>query len=102
MNKKLSLLRKTGIAEGVSLLVLVCIAMPLKYFFNLPMAVKIVGWLHGILFIAFISIAWNYWQEKKKNFKWFALAFAAAFLPTGTFFFDKKLKLEEIPLPVSE
>ena len=47
-----------GITEGVSFIILLCIAMPLKYFFDLPMAVKIVGWLHGILFIAFISLAY--------------------------------------------
>jgi hypothetical protein len=53
MNKKLNWLRKIGIAEGISFLVLLCIAMPLKYFFQQPMAVKIFGWAHGVLFVAF-------------------------------------------------
>jgi len=94
MNKKLSLLRKAGIAEGISFLVLLCIAMPLKYFFNQPMAVTVVGWIHGILFVAFLSLAWEVKSDRSKNMKWFATAFAAALLPTGTFFFDKKLKQE--------
>lgn len=95
MNKKLSWLRKAGITEGISFLVLLCIAMPLKYFYNMPMAVKVVGWLHGVLFIAFVALAWNYKNDRDKNMKWFALAFAAAFIPLGTFWFDGKLKREE-------
>ena len=95
MNKKLSLLRKAAIAEGISFLVLLIIAMPLKYYYDQPMAVKIVGWLHGILFIAFVSLAWNYKNDHHKNLKWFAFAFAAALFPAGTFFFDNKLKKEE-------
>ena len=95
MNKKLSWLRKAGIAEGISFLVLLCIAMPLKYFLQQPLAVKIVGWVHGILFVAFLFLAWEYKTDRNKSLKWFALAFLAAIIPTGTFFFDKKLKGEE-------
>ncbi|MEJ7822873.1 MAG: DUF3817 domain-containing protein [Chitinophagaceae bacterium] len=95
MNKTLLWLRRAGIAEGISFLVLLLIAMPLKYYFNQPLAVKIVGWMHGILFIAFIWLAWNYKNDHNKNFRWFAIAFVAALIPVGTFFFDKKLKQEE-------
>jgi len=95
MNNKLSWLRKAGIAEGISFLILLCIAMPLKYFFKQPMAVTIVGWMHGVLFVAFLSLAWEIKSDRNKNIKWFATAFAAALIPTGTFFFDKKLKGEE-------
>ena len=97
-NKKLSSLRIAGITEGISFLVLICIAMPLKYYFGLPMAVKITGWLHGVLFIAFIALAWNYKNEKDKNLNWCDLAFAAALVPAGTFFFDMKLKRDEVSL----
>jgi len=96
MNKKLSWLRKAGIAEGISFLVLICIAMPLKYFFQQPMGVKICGWIHGILFIGFLSLAWEVKTDRKKSLKWLATAFLAAIIPTGTFFFDKKLKEEEM------
>ena len=95
MNKKLSWLRKTGIAEGISFLLLLGIAMPLKYVLKQPMAVTIVGWAHGILFVAFLFLAWEVKTDRNKSWKWFALAFLAAILPTGTFFFDKKLKEEE-------
>ena len=95
MNTKLSWLRKTGIAEGISFLVLLGIAMPLKYLVKQPMAVTIVGWAHGVLFVAFLFLAWEVKTDRNKSWKWFGLAFLAAILPTGTFFFDKKLKEEE-------
>ena len=95
MNKKLSWLRKAGIAEGISFLVLLCIAMPIKYLLHQPIAVKIFGWMHGILFVAFLFLAWEYKTDRNKSMKWFAAAFLAAIIPTGTFFFDKKLKEEE-------
>ena len=95
MNKKLSWLRKTGIAEGISFLLLLGIAMPLKYLLKQPMAVTIVGWAHGILFVAFLFLAWEVKTDRNKSGKWFALAFLASILPAGTFFFDKKLKEEE-------
>ena len=95
MNKKLSWLRKAGIAEGISFLVLLGIAMPLKYIFHQPMAVKIFGWIHGILFVTFLGLAWEVKTDRNRSLKWFAMAFLAAIIPTGTFFFDKKLKEEE-------
>ena len=95
MSKKLLWLRKAGIAEGISFLVLLGIAMPLKYLLHQPMAVKICGWIHGILFVTFLFLAWEVKTDRNKSLKWFALAFLAAIIPTGTFFFDKKLKQEE-------
>lgn len=95
MNKKLSWLRKAGIAEGISFLVLLCIAMPVKYFLKQPMAVTVVGWVHGVLFMAFLFLAWEVKTDRNKNLKWFGAAFLASILPAGTFFFDKKLKEEE-------
>jgi integral membrane protein len=95
MNNKLSWLRKAGIAEGISFLVLLGIAMPLKYLLKQPMAVTIVGWAHGVLFVAFLFLAWEVKTDLNKSFKWFATAFIASIVPAGTFFFDKKLKEEE-------
>jgi integral membrane protein len=49
-------LRALGMIEAVSFLLLVGVAMPLKYFADLPLAVKIAGWLHGMLFLAFCML----------------------------------------------
>ena len=83
-----------GIAEGISFLVLLLIAMPLKYLMNVPEPVKIMGWIHGALFISFIYFAFEIMGVLNKNFGWFLQAIAAAFLPLGTFIFDRKLKKE--------
>ena len=67
MNKKtLHRFRMIGIAEGISFLVLLLIAMPLKYFLNFPQAVKYVGWLHGALFVAYIYFALTVFTVLKK------------------------------------
>ncbi|MEI9943868.1 MAG: DUF3817 domain-containing protein [Chitinophagaceae bacterium] len=59
MKKTFHWFRKIAIAEGISFLVLLAIAMPLKYFAGFPLAVTIVGALHGILFVAFLILAWE-------------------------------------------
>ncbi len=91
----LHLFRIIAIAEGISFLVLLCIAMPLKYFMDIPVAVKIAGYIHGFLFIAFVSLAWTVKNNLDKNSLWFIKAFLAALLPFGTFVLDKSLKKEE-------
>ena len=95
LQKLLRRFRMIGIAEGISFLVLLLIAMPLKYFFQMPEAVKVFGWAHGVLFIAFLYFAFEVMGAFKKNIGWFAKAFAAAIIPTGTFIFDRQLKKEE-------
>lgn len=95
-NKKLiHRFRMIGIAEGISFLVLLLIAMPLKYMFDFPQAVKVVGWLHGALFIGFIYMAFEVMGSLRKNFVWFCKAFLAALIPCGTFIFDRQLKKDE-------
>ena len=84
-----------GKIEGYSYLALLLIAMPMKYLMDIPEAVKITGWIHGALFIAFIYFAFEVMGSLKKNFGWFVKAFIAALIPLGTFIFDRQLKQEE-------
>ena len=91
----IAVLRKVGILEGISLLVLLFVAMPLKYIWGEPIAVKIVGWLHGFLFVLFMLLVLRVYDQKSWPFKKVIYAFIAAFLPFGTFVFDKRLKEEE-------
>lgn len=93
--KLLHRFRMAGIAEGISFLVLLLIAMPLKYFFNLPQAVKLFGWVHGLLFVGFLWLAFDVMGTLKKPFSWMLKAFAAAIIPLGTFYFDRQWKKEE-------
>lgn len=91
----IGLLRKVGLFEGISLLVLLFIAMPLKYIWDQPLAVKVVGWIHGALFVLFMLLVLRVYEQRNWPFKKVILAFVAAFLPFGTFVFDKRLKAEE-------
>lgn len=95
VQKLVNRFRMVGIAEGISFLILLLIAMPLKYMFNIPEAVKIFGWMHGALFIGFTYLAFEVMGALRKNIGWFAKAFAAAIIPCGTFIFDRQLKKEE-------
>jgi integral membrane protein len=94
-SKTFNWFRKIAIAEGISFLLLLGIAMPLKYAAGIPEAVKICGWIHGALFITFLALALEVKMELNKNFAWFAKAFLAAIVPFGTFVFDKSLKKEQ-------
>lgn len=92
----LHLLRNTGKIEAVSFLVLLGIAMPLKYAAGMPEAVKIVGWIHGLLFVLFCLALANAKLKTNLSFGLAALVFVAALLPFGPFVIDKKLhRLEE-------
>ena len=87
--------RKIAFYEGISFLVLLLIAMPMKYFFGFPKAVTIVGSLHGLLFVAFGVLALEVMRTYKKKFGWLVKAGLASLLPFGTFYMDKEWKQEE-------
>lgn len=94
MNKTYTWFRKIALAEGVSFLVLLLIAMPLKYMAGYPMATMIAGSLHGVLFIAFLIMGWEVKKEFKRDWRWFGKAFLASILPFGTFVLDREWKKE--------
>ena len=90
MKKTFNWFRKIAFAEGVSFLVLLLIAMPLKYFAGMPMAVTVVGGLHGLLFVAFVIMAWEVKREYKKDWGWLIKSFIASIIPFGTFWMDNR------------
>ena len=91
-NNTINWFRIIAITEGISFLVLLLIAMPLKYFADMPLAVKYVGWAHGILFVAFLILALRVKFILNKNFFWFVKAFIASVLPLGTFILESQMK----------
>ena len=91
-NNPIPLLRMTDIAEGVSFLVLLGVAMPLKYFAGMPAAVKVVGWAHGVLFVAFCAALLLTTVAAKWPPARAALVFVAALLPLGPFVVDRRMK----------
>ncbi len=92
---KIRQLRIVGIAEGISFLVLLFIAMPLKYAAGYPLAVTVVGSIHGFLFIAYIIAMVRALLEHKWGIKKISGVFVASLIPFGTFILDRKLREEE-------
>jgi integral membrane protein len=75
-----------GKIEGYSYLILLLIAMPLKYLFNTPEFIRPVGTLHGVLFVAFMILLGLMFFIVKMSFKNAVLAFLLSLVPFGTFF----------------
>ncbi len=82
--------------EGVSLLALFFIAMPMKYFMDKPELVGPVGMAHGLLFIGYIVMATVLKFEEKWSWSKYFLICIASIIPFGTFYVEfKMLKTEE-------
>ena len=84
-------LRIVAFLEGISFLVLLCIAMPLKYMADTPGPVRVVGMAHGVLFIAYVFLLLQVALELRWKLSRAVLAFIASLVPFGTFYADKKL-----------
>ena len=80
---------RIGKLEGFSFLALLFIAMPLKYVFNHPEFVRVVGMIHGVLFVLFIITIIILIQNKQISFKNAVFAFLLSIIPFGTFFLKK-------------
>ena len=97
-NTSLGRFRLIALLEGISFLVLLGIAMPLKYFAGMPMAVKIVGMAHGVLFLLYIALLADVAIKYKWGVKKIFLALIASVLPFGTMVFDAKVLKKESDL----
>ena len=92
LNSNIARLRLIGFLEGISLLVLIGIAVPAKHMYGNPVLVKAIGPVHGVLFLLFVfntlSVGVEY-QWKFKTTTWKVLL--ACMVPFGTFYIDKKI-----------
>jgi integral membrane protein len=89
---KIGRLRLVAFLEGMSLLILVFIAMPLKYIWSDPSLVKTMGSIHGVLFLLFVVSTLSIGVEYKWKFStttWKVLL--ACIIPFGTFYIDKTI-----------
>ena len=94
MMSALRQLRIVGFLEGLSFLALLLVAMPLKYYLGLPVAVRIAGSVHGLLFLLFVSALFRVAVERDWPFRRSLAAFGASLVPGGTFILDRALKRE--------
>ena len=92
----LKLFRLIAFIEGISYLLLLFIAVPIKYFIGNPEYVKLLGMPHGILFIMYIIFSFIVNIELKWSIKDLSIILFASLVPFGTFYVDKKyLKLSD-------
>lgn len=87
--------RYVAVAEGISYLVLLLVAMPLKYAFDMPLAVRIVGWIHGLLFILYAIFGHLAATNQRWTWTFRVWAMGASLLPFATFILDRQLRKQE-------
>ena len=85
-------LRLVGMIEGVSFILLLFVAMPLKYLAGIPEAVSVVGMAHGVLFVAFCLVLLQAMLDADWKVSRAARYFIAALIPFGPFLVDRELK----------
>src|SRR5688572_20026438 len=79
--------------EGISYLLLLFVAMPLKYGFGIDMAVRVVGMAHGVLFLGYcVTLAF---AARRLGARRTVLAFVLSFVPGGTFWLEARLRQDE-------
>lgn len=92
MKNPVLFLRWISLAEGLSFLLLLGLAMPLKYLAGRPEAVQVMGWLHGLLFVLLCWALLQVLMSAKWPLSRAALVFVAALLPLGPFLLDRRLR----------
>lgn len=88
---KMGWLRVVAFLEGMSYLILLGIAMPLKYIWGMPEFVRAVGMAHGALFVLFLALVAVVGSDEDWSPLKYAQAFLASIIPFGTFWADVKL-----------
>lgn len=82
--------RVVSFLEGTSYILLLFVAVPVKYWMNDPQYVKLLGMPHGLLFVGYLVLAFLLKSEMKWSIKNFSVILLASILPFGTFYIDKK------------
>ncbi len=88
-------LRVIAFIEGISFLLLLGVAMPLKYFAGIPEAVKTTGWIHGVLFVLYLFAVAEVTLRRRISLMLAFGALVASLIPFGTFVLDARLRREE-------
>ena len=83
-----------AVLEGLSYVILLFIAMPLKYLGDIPFAVRLVGSAHGALFVWLALLVLHGLTHRGRPFAWGLRIMVASLLPFGTFVIDRRLRAE--------
>ncbi|QQK77478.1 DUF3817 domain-containing protein [Salicibibacter cibarius] len=93
--------RCVGHIEGLSLVTLLFVAMPLKYMAGYDTVVSFVGMAHGILYILYMAFVLLLTLTIRWSWKWIFGSSAVAFIPFGNFILDARLKKADFSQPES-
>ncbi len=93
--KALDRLRLASLLDGASYLLLLGVAMPLKYAAGMPLAVTVVGSLHGLFFVALCICLLECLLRRVLSFTWCVVVFVCALVPFAPFFLDRRLRTLE-------
>lgn len=86
----LKIFKYVALLEGISLLLLLFFAMPMKYFMEMPVFVQVIGMAHGILFLLYLMVAILIKSDRNWDTRTFLIICAASIVPFGTFYVEKK------------
>ncbi len=92
MSDPLPWLRRTSLVEAVSYLVLLLIAMPLKYAWGEPMAVRVFGMVHGVLFLLLVWLLVKSHFDRGWPVRRLLVVFAASLVPIWPFLLDRHMR----------
>lgn len=92
---KLTTIRFIALIEGTTLLLLLLVAIPLKYKMGIPMAVSIMGPIHGIAFMIYLSILGLAFLDNTLTAFKMLIGSVAAFIPFGSFIFERVMLQEK-------
>lgn len=95
LNTPIGRLRLVGLVEGVSFLLLLCVAMPIKYVGGNPHPVFWVGLAHGVLFVLYVAAIGHAVSLKHISLTRGLAAFVASVVPVGTFVLDSYLRRDQ-------
>ncbi|SKB31948.1 integral membrane protein [Salegentibacter holothuriorum] len=90
LEKQKKVFKYVSILEGLSFLLLLFIAMPLKYIWEMPEMVQQIGMAHGVLFIAYVMGAVWLYKPLNWNFKSLLIVLGCSLVPFGPFYVEKK------------
>lgn len=85
------MLKKMALVEGTTLLILMFVAVPLKYKLGMPEAVYLMGRIHAVAFLLYIVMLAISFSRQMLSAYQFILGVVAAFIPFGSFIYERKV-----------
>ncbi|SDS53042.1 integral membrane protein [Gillisia sp. Hel1_33_143] len=90
LQHQIKIFKIISILEGLSFLILLLIAMPLKYIYHMDIYVRVVGMAHGVLFITYILGALLLFKQLNWKLKTLSIIILCSVIPLGPFYIEKK------------